>query len=55
MDGKKAVGIDGITKDMYEDKLKENLANFVIRLKAKSYRLKPSKRIEIPKDNGNPH
>ena len=52
MDGKKAVGIDGITKDRYDVDMKENLANLVNRLKAKSYRLKPAKRIEIPKDNG---
>ena len=52
MDGKKAVGIDGITKDMYETNLKENLDNLVNRLKTKSYRPKPARRIEIPKDNG---
>ena len=52
MDGKKAVGIDGVTKDMYEANLKENLVNLVNRLKAKSYRPKPARRIEIPKDNG---
>ena len=52
MDGKKAVGIDGITKDMYKTNLKENLDNLVNRLKTKSYRPKPARRIEIPKDNG---
>lgn len=52
MDGKKAVGIDGITKDEYGVNLKENLENLVHRLKTKSYRPKPAKRIEIPKDNG---
>lgn len=52
MDEKKAVGIDGVTKDMYEANMEENLVNLVNRLKAKSYRPKPAKRIEIPKDNG---
>lgn len=52
MDGKKAVGIDGITKDEYEVKLKENLENLAHKIKSKSYRPKPAKRIEIPKDNG---
>ena len=51
MDGRKAVGIDGVTKDMYEANLKENLGNLVNRLKTKSYRPKPARRIEIPKDN----
>ena len=52
MDGNKAVGIDGITKKMYGENLDENLRNLVNRLKSKSYRPKPAKRIEIPKDNG---
>lgn len=52
MDGKKAAGIDGMTKDEYGKKLEENLKELVSRLKAKSYRPKPAKRVEIPKDNG---
>ena len=52
MDGKKAVGIDGITKDMCDVNLKENIENLVNKLKTKSYRPKPAKRIEIPKENG---
>jgi group II intron reverse transcriptase/maturase len=52
MDGKKAVGIDGVTKDGYGEKLEENLEELVNRLKSKSYRPKPAKRVEIPKDNG---
>lgn len=52
MDGKKAIGIDGVTKEKYEVNLKENLEDLVRRLKRKSYRPKPAKRIEIPKDNG---
>lgn len=52
MDGKKAVGIDGVTKDEYGAKLKENLEIIVKRLKNKSYRPKPALRVEVPKDNG---
>lgn len=52
MDGKKAVGIDGVTKEAYGRNLDANLENLVGRLKSKSYRPKPAKRIEIPKDNG---
>lgn len=52
MDSDKAVGIDGVTKDEYGEKLEENLAHLVSRLKDKSYKPKPARRIEIPKDNG---
>lgn len=52
MDGRKAVGIDGITKDEYGENLDENLKNLVQSLKNKSYKPKPAKRVEIPKDNG---
>lgn len=52
MDGKKAVGIDGVTKEAYGRNLDANLENLVGRLKSKSYRPKPARRIEIPKDNG---
>ena len=52
MDGDKAVGIDGITKDEYGRHLEENLVDLVERLKRKSYKPKPARRVEIPKDNG---
>ena len=52
MDGKKAVGIDGVTKEDYGRKLKENLRNLVDRLKNKSYKPQPARRAYIPKDNG---
>lgn len=52
MDGKKAVGIDGITKEEYEAELEENLENLERRLKQKAYRPKPARRVEIPKENG---
>lgn len=52
MDGKKAVGIDGITKEEYGRKLDENLESLVMRLKKKAYKPQPARRVEIPKDNG---
>jgi len=52
MDGAKAVGIDGVTKEAYGDNLDANLEQLVGRLKAKSYKPKPARRVEIPKDNG---
>lgn len=52
MDGRKVVGIDGTTKDEYEENLDENLRILVLRLKNQSYKPKPAKRVDIPKDNG---
>ena len=52
MDGKKAVGIDGVTKEDYGRNLEENLDKLVGRLKQKSYKPQPARRVEIPKDNG---
>lgn len=52
MDGDKAVGIDGVTKEEYGRNLEENLGRLVERLKRKSYKPQPARRVEIPKDNG---
>ena len=52
MDGRKAAGMDGVTKDEYGKNLKENLESLVERLKRKAYHPKPALRVEIPKDNG---
>ena len=52
MDGKKAVGIDGVTKEDYGAKLEENLDGLVERLKRKAYVPKPARRVEIEKENG---
>ena len=52
MDGSKAVGIDGVTKEEYDKNLAENLDDLVDRLKRKAYKPKPARRVEIPKDNG---
>jgi RNA-directed DNA polymerase len=52
MDGEKAVGIDGVTKEDYSVEIDENLNKLVKRLKDKAYRPQPARRVEIPKDNG---
>jgi group II intron reverse transcriptase/maturase len=52
MDGKKATGVDNITKAEYEVNLGENLRDLVNRLKRKAYKPQPSLRVYIPKVNG---
>ena len=52
MDGTKAVGIDGITKEEYGRNLEENINALIERLKKKSYKPKPARLVGIPKDNG---
>ena len=52
LDGNKAVGIDKITKDDYRYNLEENLDKLVEKLKNKSYRPSPAKKVNIPKANG---
>jgi RNA-directed DNA polymerase len=47
-----AVGVDGITKERYEQNLTGNLKDLLERLKAKRYRHQPIRRVHIPKDNG---
>lgn len=52
LDGKKAVGIDTLTKAEYEEHLEENITNLVERMKNKAYKPLPSLRVYIPKNNG---
>ena len=47
-----AVGVDGISKEEYGQRLEDNLRELVGRLKAKRYRHQPIKRVHIPKANG---
>lgn len=49
----KACGIDNITVEEYGQNLMENIRSLMVRLKTKSYRPKPVKRVYIPKA-GNP-
>jgi RNA-directed DNA polymerase len=52
LDGKKAIGMDGITKERYGKRLAENLANLIQRIRKGTYRPNPSRLVEIPKDDG---
>jgi group II intron reverse transcriptase/maturase len=49
MVGKKAVGVDKVSKTEYEKDLEGNVENLVKRLKLDSYNPKPSRRVHIPK------
>ncbi len=52
LDGKKATGLDGITKEEYEKNLEENIKNLATELQSMRYVPSPAKRIYIPKANG---
>ncbi len=52
MDGKKAAGIDGMTKDAYGENLDANLEELAGRLKRHAYKPQPARKVEIPKENG---
>ena len=47
-----AVGVDGVTKEMYGQNLAENFQSLLARLKAKQYRHQPIRRVHIPKGKG---
>ncbi len=49
MKKKKAVGVDKTTKDMYEEKLEENIQTLIERMKRQAYKPQPVKRVYIPK------
>jgi RNA-directed DNA polymerase len=49
LDGNKAVGVDGVTKQEYGRKLEENLQDLSSRLKRMGYRPQPKQRRYIPK------
>lgn len=48
----KAVGVDKVTKEQYEENLDENIRNLLDRMKKFSYKPQPVRRVEIPKANG---
>ena len=52
LNGRKATGVDSVTKAEYEENLEENLKDLVGRLKRKYYRPQPSLRVYIPKTGG---
>jgi len=47
-----AIGVDGVTKEKYEQHLEENIQGLHERLKAKQYRHQPILRVHIPKAPG---
>jgi retron-type reverse transcriptase len=48
----KAVGIDGITKAMYEEDLEEKLQCLLGKIRCNAYKPQASKLVEIPKEDG---
>lgn len=50
LDGRKAVGIDGVTKAEYGQQLDANLQELVARMKRMAYRPQPVRQVLIPKD-----
>jgi group II intron reverse transcriptase/maturase len=50
LDGRKAVGIDGVTKAQYGERLDENLRELVTRMKRMAYRPQPVRQVLIPKE-----
>ena len=49
MDGRKATGVDGITKKQYGENLTANLEELITKMKTMSYRPQPVRRVTIPK------
>lgn len=52
LDGSKAVGIDGITKEQYGRNIEGNLKDLLTRLHKGTYRPRLKRGVEIPKANG---
>jgi group II intron reverse transcriptase/maturase len=52
LDERKAVGLDGINKARYAERLKENLSNLHQRIRDHAYKPLPAKQVLIPKANG---
>ena len=50
LDGRKAVGIDGVTKEEYGKKLEENIDNLLERMRAMRYKPQAVKEVLIPKE-----
>ena len=50
--GNKAIGIDGVSKEEYEENLEENIKQLAKELRNKTYKPTPAKRVYIPKANG---
>lgn len=52
LDPNKALGIDGVDKELYGENVTGNLMELVEQLKKHAYRPRPTRRVYIPKNNG---
>lgn len=52
IDGKKALGVDGISKSIYEKNLERNLEKLAESIQKGTYRPQPKREVLIPKANG---
>lgn len=52
LEGKKAIGIDGVTKEVYGKRLADNLQDLLARIRRRAYKPQASKIVEIPKEDG---
>lgn len=52
LDGKKAIGIDGVTKKTYGTELGANLQDLLARIRRNAYKPQASRMVEIPKEDG---
>lgn len=52
LDGKKAIGIDGVKKEVYGKKLEGNLQDLLNRIRRHAYKPQASRLVEIPKEDG---
>ena len=53
MNGKKATGVDKVTREMYGEKLEENVEDLITRMKRQAYKPQPARRVNIPKPGSN--
>lgn len=52
LEGRKALGIDGVTKESHGEKLEDNLQDLLGRIRRNAYKPQASKRVDIPKEDG---
>ncbi len=52
LNGKKALGVDGVSKSVYAENLEENLLNLADRIQRGTYRPQAKREVLIPKPNG---
>lgn len=52
LDGKKALGVDKVSKEEYNSNLEENLNKLITKMKKFKYYPNPVRRVSIPKENG---